>query len=145
MLEPSGSVVITEQRQTGCIVTLLWFILIGWWLSAIWSTIAWFLIILIIPMPIGLVMLNYLPKIATLREPTAEYSTTIDGTIVSVQATGIRQRPFLLRAIYFILVGWWFCLLWLSVAWLASITLIGLPFAIWMYNRVPAITTLRRY
>jgi uncharacterized membrane protein YccF (DUF307 family) len=62
-----------------------------------------------------------------------------------VRATDIEQRPFLLRALYFLLVGWWLSLLWLTLAWFASITLIGIPLAIWLYNRVPAITTLRRY
>ena len=57
----------------------------------------------------------------------------------------IPQHNFLLRALYFVLIGWWFSAGWLAVAWAASVTLIGIPLAIWMYNRVPAITTLRRY
>jgi len=139
------SVTRVERGGHGCLVTLLWFIFIGWWLSAIWIAIAWVLVVLIIPMPIGLKMINMLPKIATLREPTEVVQTTFDGINTSVQRTGIRQLPFLLRAIYFVLIGWWFSGLWMGVAWAISVTLVGLPIAIWMFNRVPAVTTLRRY
>lgn len=91
------SVTRVERGGHGCLVTLLWFIFIGWWLSAIWIAIAWVLVVLIIPMPIGLKMINMLPKIATLREPTEVVQTTFDGINTSVQRTGIRQLPFLLR------------------------------------------------
>ena len=126
-------------------MTLLWFVFVGWWLSAIWIAIAWFLIALIVTMPIGLMMINVLPKIASLREPSQEFRTTIEGTITRVEQTNLRQYPFILRAIYFLLIGWWLSGIWMSVGWVASVTIVGLPVAIWMFNRVPAITTLRRY
>ena len=129
----------------GCLVTLLWFVFIGWWLSAIWIAVAWFLIALVVTMPIGLMMINALPKIASLREPSREFRTTIQGTITRVETSNLQQYPFLLRAVYFVLVGWWLSGIWMSVGWLASVTIVGLPVAIWMFNRVPAITTLRRY
>lgn len=129
----------------GCLVTLLWFVFIGWWLSAIWIAVAWFLIALVVTMPIGLMMINVLPKIASLREPSREFRTTIQGTITRVETSSLPQYPFLLRAVYFVLVGWWLSGIWMSVGWVASVTIVGLPVAIWMFNRVPAITTLRRY
>lgn len=129
----------------GCLVTLLWFIFVGWWLSAIWIAVAWVLIALIVTMPIGLMMVNSLPKIASLREPGQEFRMTISGTVTRIEQTNLEQYPFVLRAIYFLLVGWWFSGIWMSVGWFASVTIIGLPLAIWMFNRVPAITTLRRY
>lgn len=129
----------------GCLITLLWFVFIGWWLSAIWIAVAWFLVALVVTMPIGLMMINVLPKIASLREPSREFRTTIQGTITRVETSSLQQYPFLLRAVYFVLVGWWLSGIWMSVGWLASVTIVGLPVAIWMFNRVPAITTLRRY
>ena len=129
----------------GCLITLLWFVFVGWWLSAIWIAVAWFLIALVVTMPIGLMMINVLPKIASLREPSREFRTTIQGTITRVETSSLPQYPFLLRAVYFVLVGWWLSGLWMSVGWVASVTIVGLPVAIWMFNRVPAITTLRRY
>jgi len=131
----------TSQRRPGCLVTALWFIFIGWWLSGLWIAAAWILVVLIITMPIGLVMINKLPLIATLRPETTEM-TVVAGRI---QETSLEQRSMLLRSVYFLLIGWWWSFVWMEIAWLASLTIIGLPLAIWMYNRVPAITTLRRY
>lgn len=143
--QSSTGAVRVQRRQPGCLITLLWFIFIGSWLSLIWIAVAWVLIVLIVTMPIGLAMINMLPKIATLREPSTELRATIEGTVTAMTETSIRQPPFILRAVYFILIGWWLSALWLAVAWAASVTLIGIPLAIWMYNRVPAVTTLRRY
>ena len=44
-----------------------------------------------------------------------------------------------------IMLWWTDWRLFLSVAWLASLTLIGLPLAIALWNRAPAITSLARY
>lgn len=134
-----------KRGGPGCLISLIYFIFVGWWLSGIWISLAWFLNILIITMPIGLKMINAVPKIATLREPTTEFTSVTEGLSTRIVEVTIEQRPFWLRAIYFVLVGWWLSGLWLAVAWIASISLIGLPLAIWMYNRVPAVTTLKRY
>jgi uncharacterized membrane protein YccF (DUF307 family) len=145
MAEHNTTSVQINRGGQGCLVTVLWFIFVGWWLSAIWIAIAWALVALIITMPIGLLMINVLPRIATLREPSQEYRATIEGTITRIETTSLRQYPFLLRAVYFLLIGWWFSGIWMSIGWVASVTIVGLPLAIWMFNRVPAITTLRRY
>lgn len=144
--QPQTATIVEIPRSgPGCLVTVLWFIFIGSWLSLIWNAIAWVLIVLIITMPIGLKMVNMIPRIATLREPSHDYRLVTEGMSSRIVEVDIDQRPFLLRAIYFLLVGWWFSGLWMLVAWAASVTLIGIPLAIWMYNRVPAVTTLRRY
>ncbi len=55
-------------------------------------------------------------------------------------------QPFWLwRTLYFVLIGWWVSFVWMSLAWAFSATLVGIPVAIWMWNRVPCITTLARY
>lgn len=54
------------------------------------------------------------------------------------------QRPWIIRAIYFLLIGWWFSALWLSLAWFIAITIIGLPVAQSMFMRVNATLTLQR-
>jgi uncharacterized membrane protein len=68
-----------------------------------------------------------------------------DGTPV-IRQTPTEQHPFLLRALYFILIGFWFSLVWMLVAWLLTgITLgLGLPLSFWMFDQVPAVTTLAR-
>jgi uncharacterized membrane protein YccF (DUF307 family) len=137
--------VIIDRGQPGCLISLIWFFFIGWWLSLIWIGIAWFLIVLIIPMPIGLAMLHRTPLIASLRAPTREYVLATEGTATRIQEVGLRQRPFVVRAVYFVLIGWWLSLIWVLGAWLATGTLILLPLGIWMMNRIPAVTTLQRY
>ena len=90
-------------------------------------------------------MINKVPKIVSLREPSTEFRTTIEGMVTRISEAAVTQRPLWMRGLYFAGVGWWLSFLWLVAAWLFSITLIGLPLAIWMYNRVPAVTTLKRY
>jgi uncharacterized membrane protein YccF (DUF307 family) len=147
MLNMGQPVVVVEDnsKRHGCLVTLLWFIFIGSWASLAWIFLSWLFIVLVITMPIGLVMINKLPKIASLREPGHTFVAVTQGMTTRIQQASQGQRSFLLRALYFVIVGWWFSLVWLVIAWVASITLIGLPLTIWMYNRVPAVTTLKRY
>jgi hypothetical protein len=44
----------------------VWFIFIGWWASAIVMAIGWFLIVLLVTIPIGLWMYNRVPFVASL-------------------------------------------------------------------------------
>ncbi len=57
----------------------------------------------------------------------------------------IEQPPssFLLRAIYFVLIGWWLTFLWINTAWILNATIILLPVGLWMLNRVPQVLTLK--
>ena len=65
---------------------------------------------------------------------------------------GVEQLPFLLRAIYFVLIGWWMCGFWMAIGWAlllaGSLTLVLIPLtypiAFWLYGRVGAVTTLYR-
>ena len=36
MSSGSDATIRIQQRGPGCLVTLLWFVFVGWWLSAIW-------------------------------------------------------------------------------------------------------------
>ena len=50
----------------------------------------------------------------------------------------------LIRALYFVLVGWWFSAIWLAVAWALHVTIIGMLVGFWMFNRVPEVVSLAR-
>ena len=130
---------VVQPNAPNLVLRVIWFILIGWWLGGVLTAAAWFLNATIIGLPIGLYLINRLPTFITLRPQDQTYVIQ-DGRIIS----SLPQRPFLLRAIYFLLVGWWFSGLWLAAAYLLVVTILGIPLAFWMYGRVGAVTTLFR-
>lgn len=122
------------------LVRAIWFVLIGWWLGLIWTIFAWMFNLTLIGLPVGLIMLNAIPTVMTLRPQHGRVLQMLrtSGQVIRHQV----QQPFLLRAIWFFLVGWWASLLWMLVAWSLCSTLILMPIAFWMFDRVPTITTL---
>jgi uncharacterized membrane protein YccF (DUF307 family) len=144
--QPYTQQIVAQQRQSpNLFLRILYFIFIGWWLSGLWISLAWFFIVLIITMPLGFMMINSVPLIVSLKALSSEYVMAIQGSIARIKEVRKVQLPWILRALYFILVGWWLSGLWMGLAWLVCLTIIGIPLTIWMYDRVPAVTTLRRY
>lgn len=146
MSTQNGTVNITSTQGPGCLVRGLYFIFVGSWLGAIWLIIAWILNITIIGLPLGLAMLNRIPQVMTLRPARVQTTVHMNNGSAVVDHAPLRQHFFLLRAFYFICIGFWFSLLWMLLAWaIAGITLgLGLPVAFWMFDRVPQVTTLAR-
>jgi uncharacterized membrane protein YccF (DUF307 family) len=144
-MNPSEPVVVETQKNPGCLVQILWFAFIGIWLGQIWMVAAWILMLTILGIPLGIAMLNNLPKVIAFREPTQHVLVRQQGSGQLVQqSVDVPQVPFLLRAIYFLLIGWWFSALWMEAAYLVCLTIIGLPVGFWMFDRVPAVLTLKR-
>lgn len=131
-----------SPRNPGCLVQLLWFALIGWWAGHIWIALAWFLMLTIVGLPLGVVMMNQVPRVIALRgQPTGVTIITV-GNVTTVTTTP--QHNILLRTIYFLLVGWWLSAIWMELAYLICVTIIGLPLGFWMFDKVPALVSLRR-
>jgi uncharacterized membrane protein YccF (DUF307 family) len=86
-------------------------------------------------------MINRVPQILTLKALPGDYE--LDPKTGASRYVAARQPPWLLRAAYFVLIGWWFSLLWAAVAWLLCVTIIGLPLGILMLHGLPAVTTMR--
>jgi hypothetical protein len=82
----------------------------------------------------------------TLKPARSGMTVRVAGDMVARRRGSAAPYGFLVRALYFVLVGWWFSALWLLTAWsLLGITFsVALPLAFWMFNRVGAVTTLRR-
>ena len=137
--------VIVSKENPGCLVQLLWFALIGWWVGELWIAAAWFLMVTVIGAPIAVVMLNMLPQVIALRgnRSAVEVTQVGENSFVS-KDVHVPQRNILLRALYFVLVGWWLSAIWMEVAYAISLTIIGLPIGFWMFDRVPALVSLRR-
>jgi uncharacterized membrane protein YccF (DUF307 family) len=50
---------------------------------------------------------------------------------------------FLVRIVWYIFIGWWLSGLAIMLGWFLAVTIIGLPLAFMIFNRIPAIMTLR--
>jgi hypothetical protein len=139
-------IVLQDQRGPGCLVRGLYFIFIGLWLGALWTVVAWLLTVSIIFMPFGLYMLNRIPQVMTLQAAPRELIVTQQGNITLISDRSRSQYPFLLRAVYFLVIGWWLSAVWLLSAWgLVGVTFgLGIIPAFWMFNRTPAIVSLAR-
>jgi len=137
----SQTIIVTRGAGANLLVRAIYFVLIGWWLSGIWAAIAWLLSVSIIGLPLGLYMLNRLPQVVTLKPSASSLVVTPSGQVLRYDAP---QRPFLLRAIYFVLVGWWLSALWIIAAWALHASIVGMVLGFWMFNRVPAVITLAR-
>lgn len=58
--------------------------------------------------------------------------------------TETSQHSILVRAIWFLFVGWWLSGLWLGVAWFLNVTIIGIPLGLKMINKVPFVISLKK-
>jgi uncharacterized membrane protein YccF (DUF307 family) len=134
-----------EQREGfPFILRVIWFFLVGWYITLPWILIAWLLNVTVIGLPLGLWMLNRVPLVLTLRAQQGYNVATTNGDQVVWSYSGVRQYPFLARALYFIVIGWWASLFWSVLAWAFCVIIIGLPPGVWMLNRLPEVTTLMR-
>jgi uncharacterized membrane protein YccF (DUF307 family) len=133
---PGGTVVrhiyVTTPAEPPLLARALWFVFIGLWASQIWLVLAWLLNLTLIGMPLGLWMLNRMPQVMTLHTmPPRQFGLPPHSA-----------ASFAVRVIYFVLIGWWASFLWLQLAWLVAATVIGLPLAFLMFERVATVMTL---
>ena len=123
------------MAERSLIVRALWFVLVGWWATPAVVNVAWFLNATIIGLPFGIKLINLVPTVLSLKEPRS----------LTTPEAGRGQRSLLVRGVYFVLVGWWLSWLWANVAAFLAVTIIGLPVAYWMFNRLPYVTSLYRF
>jgi uncharacterized membrane protein YccF (DUF307 family) len=135
-----------SERGPNLLVRFVWWLFIGWWASGIAVTVAWIALVTIIGIPLGIWIINRLPSILTLRPRTRAWTLGQDEqgrTVVSDQ--GRPQVAWPLRGLWFVFVGWWASAIWMAIAWLIQLTIIGIPIALVMFNRTPFIASLYRY
>ena len=137
-----STVFVEKSQNPGCPVQLMWFALIGWWAGQIWIALAWLLMLTILGIPLGVIMLNQVPRVIALRGHSGGVAVTTRGDSITVAS--VPQVNILLRALYFVLVGWWLSAVWMELAYLVCVTIIGLPLGFWMFDKVPALVSLRR-
>lgn len=133
---PGPYVPVFVKRQPGCLIQILWFVFVGWWLGALAIAFAYLMFDLIITIPIGIAIVNRVPELMALRSPPT--MVTYLGQI------SVPQRPFWLRALWFLLVGWWLAGLVMALGYALCLTLIGMPLGFWLFDVTPELLTLRR-
>ena len=124
------------ERRHGCLVQLVWFVFIGWWLGALAVALSYLLFIPVVTIPVGVKIVNRIPYLMALREPAV--LATPWGTVP------VQQRNIVVRTIWFLLLGIWLAALWMSLAYVLCLTIIGMPLGFAMFDRAPAVLTLRK-
>ena len=144
-MQGNRQVVIPDRGGPSMLLRIVWYIFVGWWLSAIAIGIGWFFAVTIIGLPVAFMIFNRIPAIMTLRARTVVYETEVRDGVSYVRGRTPEQLPLLLRAIWFVLVGWWLGFIWMYAAWFISLLIITLPIGVWMMNRIGGVMTLLRY
>jgi len=142
---PPPPTVYERKSDHGFLVRALWYIFVGWWLTGLVMAVAWLLAIIIVGIPVSIYLINRVPTLLTLRPRNVrhQYVRGEDGVVREV-AVSTEQSPFLVRAVYFVLVGWWASALWMIVSYLFMLTIIGIPVGLMMANRLPFVFSLHR-
>lgn len=137
-------VVVAESAEPNLLIRALWFFFVGWWLSGLATLLAILLQLTLIGIPLAIWVINRIPQIVTLKSSRKLAAATDASGVTTVANADREQLPFWQRALYYVLVGWWAVSLWLGLAWLAAVTILGLPLAFWMYGATGKLQTLRR-
>ena len=146
-MPPSAPIVVEQKAGAGLLIRAVWFVLVGWWLSGIVASIAWFAMITIIGLPLGIWLVNRLPTVITLRPRTSYAYASLDsaGNWVYSSAAAIPQLPWWVRGIWFLLVGWWASAIVMAIGWALLLPIITIPIGLLLFNRVPFVASLYRY
>lgn len=141
----TSGVVVELKTGPGMLVRAVWFVFIGSWLSGLSMLIAWLLGLTVVGLPLTFYIVNRLPTVLTLR-PRRERYAIIQGSdgVHRYERIATAQTSFVVRLVYFILVGWWLSGLWMFAAWILCVSIVGFPFGLMMVNRAPFVMTLHR-
>lgn len=127
------------------LVRAVWYLLVGWWLTAFAMALAWTAAILIVGLPLTFWLVNRIPTFLTLRPRRQRYTATTDASgVTRYDKLSTEQSGPLVRAAWFIFVGWWASLAWMVGAYFFMLTIIGIPLGLMMVNRLPFVFSLHR-
>jgi uncharacterized membrane protein YccF (DUF307 family) len=119
---------------------VIWFVLVGWWASALTLAVAYVCMLTIIGLPLAFWIFDRVPLVLTLKPRSHWTDDAADGGVTR----GPDQLSLIVRALYFLLVGWWFSGIWITAAYVMFVTIIGIPVGVVMLNLLPAVVTLQR-
>lgn len=127
-----------SEESPSLVVRAVWFVAVGWWLTGLLLSIAYVLNLTVVLLPFGIKTINYVPKALTLKET----GSSGDVDTVEIGGGGGDSPSILVRAAYFVCVGWWASGIWILFAYLLSLSVVGLPFGVKMFNKLPYVVSL---
>lgn len=137
--------VLETSNGPNLFVRALWYLLVGWWLTAFAMALAWIAAIVIVGLPLTFWLVNRIPTFLTLRPRRQRYVATTDASgVTRYEKLSMEQSGLLVRAAWFIFVGLWASLAWMVVAYFFMLTIIGIPLGLMMVNRLPFVFSLHR-
>lgn len=135
------------ELKTGpsMLVRVVWYLLIGWWLTGLVMGLAWFAAITILGLPIAFYLVNRIPTVLTLRPRRERFAlvTGADG-VMRHERIATEQSSYLIRLLYFVVIGWWLSALWMAASYFLMLTIVGIPLGMMMVNRLPYVFSLHR-
>ncbi len=138
-------VILETSSGPNVVFRALWYLLVGWWLTAILMTVAWVAAIVIVGLPLTFWLVNRIPTALTLR-PRRKHFLAVTDTAGITRYTKLStpQSGLLVRSAWFIFVGWWASFFWMVGAYFFLLTIIGIPLGLMMINRLPFVFSLHR-
>jgi uncharacterized membrane protein YccF (DUF307 family) len=118
------------------VVRAIWFVAVGWWLTGVLLSVAWLLNLSVVGLPLGIKLVNKVPKALTLKSSGSDIDRIEFG-----KSSGGSPGLFV-RGVYFVLVGWWASLIWTSIAYVLCLSVLALPVGIKMFNKLPKVVSL---
>ena len=140
----SNIVVMSDSPEPNMLLRVVWFVFVGWWLSFWAIVLATVLQLTIIGIPGAIWVINRIPQIMTLKTSRRLQVSNNDSGVTVIGYSDREQRRWWVRAIYYVLVGWWATFVWLLLLWIAGILIITLPISFWMSGQTGKVQTLRR-
>ncbi len=134
-----------QRKGPGCVASVLWYLCIGWWASFLAVLLAWLCMLTLVGIPLGVALINKLPKIVALREPgNGGLQIIVANGATIITNAGVRQHSFLVRALYFVCLGWWLSMIVMLLGWACCATLVGMPLGFWLFDKTPGLLSLHR-
>ena len=143
-LSNARSVIVTRRQGPAFLVRVLWYLFIGWWLTGLSLTRGYLAAITIVGIPLAFWIFNCTGTLLTLRPRPVTVCVSLDGGVTVVERGHGEHRRHHLRVVYFVLVGWWAALIWMTIAYFLCLTILLLPVGLMMLNRLPEVFTLHR-
>lgn len=124
---------------------IAWFVFAGIWLTGLWVVATWVTLCTIVGRPLAARMLDLMPTVLTLRPPGSRYGVLpVSPGLLPIPHPGVPQHELVIRAAYFLFVGWWASLVWMILAYVISLSAVGMPLAYRMFGLTPTVAHLER-